>query len=252
MKLTSSRILAAIARDQHSLLTRADVLHVTGRPSDYDALVRGGFWREILPGVLAPAGCATTVPLMEAAAMLWDPHCLLSHHSAARRDGFWVPDSAVAHITVPWGSALRSTEHLLVTRTRVRDLLILRQGLFRWTAGARTVADLASLLERRPLESVLLSAIRNKRATAASVAQAAAPLVRRKGTRELLALTQLWTPERESLLEDGLHADVRAVVAEEVTRQHVVRNAQGFPVARLDVAIEELLLGFEADGLHFH
>jgi very-short-patch-repair endonuclease len=68
----------------------------------------------------------------------------------------------------------------------------------------------------------------------------------------LKELLELWTPERETLLEDRLHGHVCAVVTERVERQFVIERRNGSVRARIDVAIPELRLAFEADGLFFH
>lgn len=253
MKRSLVRDLATAARGQHGLLARADVDTITGSTGAFEDLVAGEAWREVLPGVLAPAGSPSTMALVEAAAMLTDPRCVLSHHSAARRDEIWVPETKIAHVTLPWGADLRTRSDLIVTRTRCEGFTVLTDGFFRWSAPDRTVADLASLLTNAQLEAVLMSAIRREKTTAGAVAAAAVPLLRRPRTRDLLAITARWSPERESLLEDGLHADVCAAVPFfEVSRQHPVLRSDGSVQARLDVAIVDLMLAFEADGLFFH
>lgn len=108
------------------------------------------------------------------------------------------------------------------------------------------------MLTRKQLDAVLLSAIRLKKTTAEEVDVAASGLRGRKGVAMLHETTSLWTPERESLLEDVLHGDVLSVAASGVSRQHKVYRADGSQLARLDVAIDELRLGFEADGLLYH
>jgi very-short-patch-repair endonuclease len=74
----------------------------------------------------------------------------------------------------------------------------------------------------------------------------------RKGVAKARAVAALWSPERESLLEDQLFADVVSVVGSGVVRQLEVPGRAGSVQARLDVAVPELRLAFEADGLHFH
>ena len=43
---------------------------------------------------MLPATVEVTDEVVESAVMLWDPRSLLSHYSAARRDGIWVPDTS--------------------------------------------------------------------------------------------------------------------------------------------------------------
>jgi very-short-patch-repair endonuclease len=77
-------------------------------------------------------------------------------------------------------------------------------------------------------------------------------LTGRAGLQQLSRVTALWTPERESLLEDALDGDVRAVTDLQVERQYEVRDRRGVLLGRTDVAIPELRQAFEADGLLFH
>ena len=108
------------------------------------------------------------------------------------------------------------------------------------------------VLSRKQLEAVLLSAVRQGVVTAAAVLAHADHLRGRKGVRLVRDVVELWTPQRESLLEDRLFEDVRSVAGVEAVRQLPVLRPGGPLVARVDVALPELRLAFEADGLHFH
>jgi very-short-patch-repair endonuclease len=252
MSRATDKLLVARARAQHGLLGEADAIRLTVRDDALSHLVSGGLWQEVLQGVLAPAAVDVSRELVERAAMLWIPRCSLSHYSAARREGIWVPDNDQAWVTAEFDCARRSQATIKVFRSRQFPLDFRTDGFHRWTPPARTVVDLASVLTRKQLDAVLLSAIRLDKTTAPDVDDAAAGLRGRKGIAMLRETTSLWTPERESLLEDLLHGDVLHVVGPDVTRQHKVLRADGSVFARLDVAIEELLLGFEADGLLYH
>lgn len=247
-----TKALMARARQQHGLLDAADVTAVDSGRTVGD-LVRSGIWQQVLPGVVAPAGVEVTRELLEAAGMLWIPRSMLSHESAARRHGFWVPDNEHACLTTPYADTRRSRGLVQISRTRSYPKLQLRSGLIRYALADRTVVDLAERLTRRQLEAVLLSAIRRGCTTADEVRLVAAELNRRPSVRLVMDVVALWTAERESLLEDRLHDDVCYVVpAHEVVRQLVVANRDGSELARLDVAVPRLKLAFEADGLLFH
>lgn len=252
MRREITKLLAAKARERGGLLHESDATKIAKRPDALRVLTSSGLWQEVLPRVLAASTFEVTMTLLEDAAVLWDPNAILSHFSAARREGIWVPNDDRAWITAPFSSGSRSRPDVHVTRSRALPEIVNRLGHVRWTQPPRTIADLAGELTRNQLEAVLLSAIRLEKTTAAEVDLAAAPLKRRRGMTVLREVTSLWTPERDSMLEDGLHADVRAVVPSGVTRQHPVYRANGSLLAKLDVAIEELMLGFEADGLLFH
>jgi very-short-patch-repair endonuclease len=241
-----------LARGQQGLLTSTDLESVTGRGGELRRRVRTGTWHEVLPGVLAPANLDVSVSQLASAAMLWEPTALLSHHEAARRAGFWTPDPDRLRDTVAYESPRRSLKRLEVVRTRHLPTAVATDGFHRWTHPARTVVDLAMLLTRKQLEAVLLSAIRNGRTSAEEVEREAARLPGRAGLADLRAVTQLWSPERESLLEDVLYDDVTAVVHERVVRQLEICARSGQVLARVDCAIPELRIAFEADGLLFH
>ena len=252
MSTELDRTLLAHARTQGGLLHQRDLARLSNRPNEFRRRLRSGFWQEVLPGVLAPVVLDVDRDLLESAAMMWAPRGWLSHHNAARREGVWVPDDDRVRIGLPFEDGLRSRPEIAVSRTR-RAPELRSEGIFRWTAPARTIVDLAQLLDTRTLSAVLLSAVRKQKATAAEVAAAAVPLAGRRGLARLTGVVALWTPERESLLEDGLHADVVSVARGlAVERQVVVRNRAGSVLGRADVAIEELRLAFEADGLLFH
>jgi very-short-patch-repair endonuclease len=252
MSRTHEIALANRARNQHGLLRSSDLSDATGRHDEARRRRRSGAWREVLPGVLAPAACEIKPALLASAAMLWDDQAILSHHEAARRSGIWVPEADRLRVTVPFESRRRSLKDLEVVRTRAFPERMHTDGFHRWTRPERSLVDLAMVLTRNQLEAALLSAIRARLTDAAAVAAVAVEVPGRAGLADLRAVTSLWSPERESLLEDRLHEDLLAAVRDEVRRQHRVLQGDGTLIARLDCAIPELLLGFEADGLLFH
>lgn len=245
--------LSVRARTQHALLSYADLVAATGRRDELARRLRSRVWQNVLPGVIAPAAVDVDRALREAAAMLWLPDGGLSHYSAARRDDIWVPEHPDAWAAVPFEDGHRSRFGLQVVRTRHPTTQWSTDGFLRWTPAPRTIVDLAQCLDERALSAVLLSAVRKQKATAQEVDAAAAGLDGRAGLAVLHRVTSLWSPERESLLEDGLYDDVRSVLpAAEVERQYDVRDRSGRVLGRADVAAPGLRLAFEADGLLFH
>ena len=186
--------------------------------------------------------------------MLWLPaYGALSHTSAARRHGIWVPDDPSVWVTVPYASPVRSRPGVEVVRTRHLPSAWRTDGRFRWTGAARTMVDLAMILSEQQLTAALLSAVRLGRTTVPEVEQATGGLDGRAGLQLLRRVTRLWDPTRESMLEDSLHGDVCAVAPGYlVVRQHRITNASGLVIARTDVAVPQLRVAFEADGLAHH
>ena len=244
--------LIRLARRQHGLLSARDLAAHLRTPKEVRRRLRSPAWQQVLPQVIAPAVIEIDRTLLEHAALLWAPAGGWSHFTAARKEGIWVPDDPNAWLTTPWEDGHRSRAGVEIVRTR--HLPAWRtDGVRRWTPPARTVVDLAQVLDERQLNAVLLSAVRKKKATAAEVDAAAVGLAGRAGLRLLHAVTQLWTPERESLLEDELHVDVLSVVQGfTVERQFDVRDSGGRLLGRTDVAVPALKLALEADGLLFH
>ena len=251
MDRRTTNALVAKARTQHGLL-HADTIGQVDPTRTVDELTRSGNWQEVLPGVVAPAALEPTTELLESAAMLWAPDGALALHSAARRSGFWVPDSDLAWLTTPFTSGLRSRAGLDVFRSRRFPEDLASDGFHRWTLPERTLVDLASQLTRKQLEAVLLSAVRKKATTAEAVRLVAETLRKRPSVALVMEVVALWTAERESFLEGVLYDDACAVVPERVERQWKIRRRDGSVEVRFDVAIPELMLAFEADGLLFH
>lgn len=248
-----SNALIVRAREHNGVLSTPDAVELTGRSNGVTLLLRSGGWQEVLPGVLAPAAVEVTTDLVERATAFWAPGSALSHYSGARKNGIWVPDSKGAFITVPYEANVRSRDGVKVFRTRNMPATLETDGHAHWTQAPRTVVDLASKLTRRQFDAVLLSGIRGDKLSAAEVDTEAASLRGRKGVAMARASTALWTPERETLLEDGLYDDLCAAhPADEVRRQFPILRPDGSVLARFDMAIEFLLLAFEADGLYFH
>lgn len=252
MSFAVERNVVAHARARAGLIKVEDLVALTGNRKERVRRLRSGAWQEILPGVLGPAVLDRELPLVECAALLWIPTGALSHFSAARLDGIWVPDDPRAWVAAPFEDGHRSRPGVEVVRTRHMPVALRFDGQLRWIPAARTVVDLAQCLGERELSAVLLSAVRKEKATAAQVRAAAEPLAGRAGLELLARVTSLWTPERESLLEDALYGDAASVCDEKLERQFEVRNRAGRLVGRADVAVPELRLAFEADGLLFH
>ena len=253
MSTASERRLADLARVQDGLLSDADLWAVTRRADELRRRVRSHRWQLVLPGVIAPAAIPVSRSLREAAAMLWLPAGALSHFSAARQDDIWVPEDERAWATVPFADRHRSRRGVEIMRTRHVPARWTTNGFLRWTPAARTIVDLGMCLDERELSAALLSAVRKQKTTAAQVLAAAEGLDGRAGLSLVRRVAGLWAPERESLLEDGLYDDVCSVVpSAKVQRQHDVRDRSGQILGRADVAVPELRLVFEADGLMFH
>lgn len=243
--------MAALARSQGGVLTAQDLTSLTGRDDELDRRVRSGLWREVVAGAVVPAAMPDEPGLLATALCRGVPRSVLSHHDAARHVGIWVPDTDLTWLTVPFGSPLREVPGVRIVRSRAFPDEFLRRGELRISTPSRTVVDLGMVLTRKQLEAVLLSAVRQDVLDVADVEAHADRLRGRKGIAMVRAVTALWSAERESLLEDLLFGDVCAVTSGAV-RQLPLPGSDGRPVARADVAVPELRVRFEADGLRYH
>lgn len=85
------------------------------------------------------------------------PGAALSHRSAASFWGFRRSASARIDVTVPHTSGFRSTQAIVVHRSR-RDVATTHSEAIRVTTPMQTLADLATALPRRQLEKALENA----------------------------------------------------------------------------------------------
>lgn len=109
--------------------------------------------------------------------------------------------------------------------------------------------DLAAELDDLQWEQALESALRKGLATVDAIA--ATPIRRgARRVRRVLALRPAGAPPTESFLETLMVQLIRRAGLPEPTRQHVVYDAYGVFVARVDLCWPELGLFIELDGQH--
>lgn len=129
-----------------------------------------GLWVEIFPGVWRLAGTPVTDRLRRRAALIFGgADALLARRTAAQLWGF---DGVAEHKTEILLPYQRHVDHfdLVVTRTtRLATPDIASREGFRLTSPARTLIDLAAVLDDEALENTVQSARRNGRADIASL-----------------------------------------------------------------------------------
>ena len=133
-----------------------------------------GEWIRLHRGVFKIAWSKATLDELEMAAILAaGAGAVLSHTSAAARLGLAVPSNPLVQITIP---VLRRAPRLVGVQVwRSRDLIapdVTRRGPFRLTRLARTMIDLASVLDDKWLRAALDSALRQGRTNLAWISQA--------------------------------------------------------------------------------
>jgi very-short-patch-repair endonuclease len=253
-QLERDQVLAGYAQRHNGLFTFA-VAEAAGFSSATirRRLVRGT-WSEPCPGVFAAAVMPLGRGVRERAAALWlgDLMCL-SHQSAAVRWGIPVPDDDRAWITVP--ARLRVPDGLggiEVLRSRHFPPCFEHDDGLRSTYPARTIVDLAQVLDRRALTEAAEHAVRRRLCTVEQIDETAAALRGRAGLALLRKVVTELRPEFESHLEEVLDGGLRAAAVAGFRPQFEIRAVNGDVVARCDFADPLARLDVETDGFAYH
>jgi very-short-patch-repair endonuclease len=242
--------LAALARGQHGVFTRAQALGSGFTEHEVQHRLRHDIWSIELPGVYALRSTPRSNESRMWAALLWaGEDALLSHRAAGH---VWKYDDVRMlrpEVLVPAASSKRCS---VVTVRRTRCLHRLDRRFVHGmavTSPERTLLDLASVLDEYQLEVAFESARRERLVTIDSVQRC---IERsgghgRRGTAALRALlAQLGERPSESPLE------VRA--ARLLRRSRLPRPVQQYEIGRyrLDFAWPEQLVALECDGKRRH
>jgi hypothetical protein len=124
------------------------------------------------------------------------------------------------------------------------------------TSASRTLVDCAAIVERPIFERFVDDALCSAVASPSSI-RAAAERAGRRGRRGMAMLDDVlsvWTEDigPESVAEARLLRRLDVLGASGIVTQHEVLDEAGRFVARLDIAIPSLLLGFEYDSDRWH
>ena len=212
-----------------------------------------GEWRALHRNVYA-VNSGPLPPLRQLAGDLLHagPLAAASHLSAARLHGIDTGGAGDGrHVTVPVSVVVAKRPGLVVTRSR--QLVTphhTRQGL-PCLSVARTVVDLAQVLDRKHLTESVADVVRRTDLTVDALAAAAEGWGGRAGIALLRQVLEEFDPLHESSLETELHPLLVAGGWTDLVPQYEVWD-QGVLVARLDFADPESREGFEADGWAFH
>ena len=248
--------LAALARRQHGVVSRSQVLAAGLSPSALDRAVVAGRLERVHQRAYRFAGAPRTWEQRLLAAVLGaGGEAVVSHRSAARLWGIG-PDTDVVELSVR-RRRLPRTAGAVVHRSL--DLEQRWSTLHRGipvTNPLRTLVDLGAVapgwVVRDALEGALVSGL----ATVGAVEQAREALGRRGRSGagvlgRILDDRALGGRPPDSLLEARLSSVLRRAHVPEPVFQHEVRHRGRF-VARVDFAYPDLLLAVEVDGLDAH
>ena len=218
--------------------------------------IETGEWIRLHRGVYCQGSNEPNVDQLEMAAMLAAGEgAVLSHTSAARRLRVDVPRNESVQITIP---ASRNIAKLIgVQIWRSRDLIqthVTKRGPFRLTHLARTMLDLASVLDNAWLRATFDSALRQRKTNLAWISRALRDHGRgRRGAERLRALVAEYRREDEvsdSVLESfGIELG-RATGRKPKLHWQVLDGER--LIAEVDFAWPEVRLCVELDGWSQH
>jgi very-short-patch-repair endonuclease len=218
--------------------------------------IETGEWTRLHRGVFRLGAHKPNLDELDMAAMLAaGKGAVLSHATAARRLGLEVPRSESVQITIP---AFRDIPEFSGVRVwSSRDLIerdTIKRGPFRLTHLARTMIDLASVLDDAWLRATLDSALRQRKTNLAWISRALETYGRgRRGTGRLRALVAEYQHEDEvpdSVLE-SLGIELGRATRRR-PRLHFKVLDGALLVAEVDLAWPEVRLCVELDGWAQH
>jgi len=182
--------LAAVAREQHGVFSRAQATELGYPPTSIDRRVAAGEWVRAGRAVLALAGAPVTYRRAAMAAVLSIDGAVASHETAATLLGFRYLDShpiAISVTPMAWQQLDRVNVH------RYRDLApqwITSVHGIPVTTPARTLIDLGAVVRKPRLELILDAALDHSQITLVEVMHTFNRLARR-GRRGIGPMRQL-------------------------------------------------------------
>ena len=161
----------AIQRRQLGLVTAAQCVELGVTRKVVAGRVRAGRWERVLPEVYRDSGHPSSEPQLALAAVLWGgPAALVSHAAAGSLVALDGVEVDRPHIWVPPTRTARS-ELVVVHRGEVAAIDRRMIGPIPVTSPARTLIDLAGLLDDEDLAAALEDAIHRGLTTPMSVAR---------------------------------------------------------------------------------
>jgi len=247
------RQVAAVAIEQHSLITMADVIAAGGSRSHAQDRVRSGRWERVSPGVYRLAGVPWTYEARVLAGVFAaGPGAVASHRCAARllNIGF---ATAPAELSIPRGRFHRPDGVLVHQSTDLDRAAIREVAGIPVTEPSRTLLDLGRYIGHGALRRAVESARRSDLVDWPDLVRCLAVHARqgRHGVRRLrlvlaagLDMVDITDTDSELfaltlIREHGLPEPVL---------HHRIRDADGELFAELDFAYPPLMAGLEIDG----
>jgi len=254
MKVTPDRVCEFIAARQFGIITRAQAIESGLTDRAVGRRLASGRWIPIHTSVYFVGRSANTWERNAMAALLASgPGAALSHLTAAALHGY--RKERPLRIDVTTSRRLR-TRGVLIHRSPLGPRDIGRIGPMTVTSPARTLVDLAGILDEQRLEECVEEVLHRGDTTSEELEQQLVGMGSRgrRGAGILRRLLEVrnpgWAPT-ESQLETLLVRVLRGAGLPLPDRQVDVFDDRGF-VTRLDFAYPEALLAIPADSYQWH
>lgn len=238
------------------VLLRAELIATLGSTRAAAAALRDGSWQRVLRGAYAPGGAESDLLLRSRAAQrLLPPHARVADRCLLWLLGIDVlpPGPPVLEVVVPRGCVLprRSGVRARTADVPARDAALLEPYGLRCLRPVRAVADLLRTLPLHEAVVVADAVQRADLAAATDLAEELACAAGLRGVRRAHRALSLSDPRAESPPETRLRLLlVEAGLAP--VPQHVVLDAGGRFVARVDLAFPAARVAVEYDGRAVH
>jgi hypothetical protein len=256
MTETGESELVRRAARQLGLFTVGDMAELGVSRRRLDRRLSSGAWIRLSRGVFKAGPAAPALNERELGAMLAaGKRAVLSHLTAAARLGLGGPTPGEVHVTIPASRRIAHPQGVKLWRSRdLTDADVTTRGPFRLTGVARTVLDLAGLLNDRWLRVVVDNAVRWRRSNLAWIWRTMEREgMGRKGVTRLRALLVQYQDADEipdSALE-SLAMDLGLVAGRKPRLHFCVCTVDRF-IAEVDFAWPEVCLALELDSWRHH
>lgn len=240
----------------HGAHLRSDVVATRGRAWLNHAIARGEL-RSLWRGVVVESHRLTDPWTRAAAALMTtDPRAVITGSTAAALHGCTAVDTARTHLLLPYGCETRSRNGLVVHHGGFLDGDVVELRGLRVLSLERVAAEL--LCSSRPqdglaiADEVLRMAGEHHRRARREIARRIARRRDPRGTVRAAGVLDLASPHAESIPESRLRM---AVIEQGFPVPEVntwIRDIDGQPLWRVDLAWESLRIAIEYDGYAAH
>lgn len=208
-----------------------------------DRLQRNGELVSVLPGVLVPRELSTHLPVLAAAAHVWQPDVVVSGAAAARLT--FHPEHPMKHIDLLGPTRHRVLQPYRFTRTRVPPEWVIRRGGVVLSAPAWTAAWMAAWDNGAAIDDALRARVRLR-----DIERALTTLRARPGQRQRSRIVAESRDLPWSQAERELHRILREEGITGWTGNFgVCIEGRRFVI---DVAVPEVMLAMEFNSVEFH